>query len=243
MAHEILQGAFLTRRRLIITAITGVAGFSFAAFCEEHAWAQGQTGDVSDFMKEYADQLKYAKKSVISDYQQSLASNVRGEVTLMNKKMRRNNFTDWDGSNVYREEQTLFYTAGHEDNFNACTAFYDLDQPTTLRTAMEGPTLVGLAIAAQIYRGQKNYSSEATQRLLYPRNVVTASAGTFQKGYFQPDQFKSKDGVVKVDYKNLSYDPSAKTGKGKITVVGIEDHEGDRRVTLNKDLSINYQTV
>ena len=245
MAHEDLQNTFLTRRSLIITAITGVVGFSFAGFCEEHAWAEGENGDVNDFMLAYADQLGYSKNDLIASYQDRLPSNVRDETIAMNRKMRRWHFTDWDNSNVYREEQTLFYTAGHADNFNACTAFYDLDQPIALRTAMEGPTLVGLAVAAHICRSQKNYSRDATRGLLYPVKATTSSAGTFQTGYApnHKDKIITKNGHGEVGYENILFNPSTKTGKGKITVTFVEDNNGNPRIALNKAVHIKYQAV
>ena len=240
MAHEDSQTPFLTRRGLIITAITGVVGCSLTTLCEEYAGAQGSAPSVADYMFDFARQVGFARSPLnIHDYKGILHEDVQTQVDAANTKMYRGNFIYIDTASVWRADNDFFYTAIHRDRFNACAAFFD--KQTGIRTMMEGPTLVGLSLASRYLKGLKHYDSSDSHDLLYPQKAVSLSAGTFQKGYQQPDIYRSENGIVRVGYTNLSHDEDTKKGKGRINVIGIEDHEGDRKVVLNQDFSVSYQ--
>jgi hypothetical protein len=243
MDMNMQEGTPLSRRGFLIATVVSVAGLTLTSPFEEVAGAQ--SGGVYDFMDEYASQLGFTQESdLIAQYMENLPGSLRSEVVKVNTKMKLGGFNDFSSSNVCvaEQERLFFYTATHDDEFNACAAFYNR-RYAQHRDMMEGPTLIGLAMAARYLRTQKNYSSDACRSLLYPAHALKSSAGTFEKGYAIPDEFKADRGVVKVDYKNLTHDASKKRGKGKITVVGIDDREDDRKVVLNKDFTINYDVA
>lgn len=192
-------------------------------------------------MFELAEQMGFRKSRLLAEeYLPLVSAPVQRHIKLVNDMMKKGHFPHLEQSNVCRVDDLFFYTAIHEDNFNACAAFFS--KSGGARTLMEGPTLVGLNLAAQQLKQQEGYTSTECRDLLYPFKLNSRSVGTFQKGYLTPDDYQTQNGKVTIKYVNSENDSDRKSGEGIITVTAVRDRRGDRRVVLDEqNFAVTYK--
>jgi hypothetical protein len=237
----------LSRRRLLITATTAVVGALATPLwgnaTPRIATAYKDRRTVVSEMFDFATHLGFTKTDLLAeDYRRLLPEAVSKQVGEINEYMRKHHFPDFSQSHVCQVSDRFFYTALHDDRFNACAAFYR--GQSGARTMMEGPTLVGLAMVTRLLKNTKGLTSRDLRDLLYPQTLITRSQGTFQTGYQTADKYTSREGIVTVNYDNRKYDEETKTGEGVISVTAIRDRLGDRSVVVdNKTFDITYRTA
>lgn len=233
------------RRRILQVSIFGGAGMMLAPSLISAAELKPGMA-VHQYVYWFAQQIGLKKlDDNIDDYIAFLRK--RGEAgwaTEMQKtkdRMTRGGiFTDARVSAVYGHGPTVFFVMrSGVSAFNANAAFFNHGRFTGVNSS--GPTLVGLALAAQSLRTDGN-GAEEVRDLLFMTAGIQPSIGSFDQGYTQVEQYRTEVGVVGVDYNVTKYDPAKKSGEGEIQVkVERNQKTGGREVTFNKRWDINFK--
>jgi len=245
MENQTQDNAVVTRRLFLTVTITGFAGMFSIPLFEEEAEAQVRdSGGVVAYMRTFAAETGFVSSGqTIDAYKQNLSKAKQEDVNKVIAKMKLSHFNDFGASvHSFGSEGRFFYTAKHQDRFDGCAGFYD-GQNSTNRAVMEGPTLVGLALAAQLLKQENKYTTEAARRQLYPTKIGKNSRGNFTKGFEHPDTHYTQDGVFHSNYVAGKMDPVTKEGVGTITITAIHERKNVRKVVLDKDLDIKYRYV
>jgi hypothetical protein len=168
---------------------------------------------------------EYIAKNVVS-------KNLRNEVTQVNIHMaKEGGFDDLSVSVVYGKFGYFFYAARHNDKFNICIPFFDASRVNkSIITMVEGPSVVGLALAAE--RIAQKRSKDDANAVLLPQVALQRSVGTFQTGYSQPDRYTTKVGTVDIGYQS--------NGKGEGTVNVRAIRSNPNQVLLDENYDITY---
>lgn len=235
----------INRRRILQISVLGSAGMMFAPLLSDVAEAQGRNA-VHQYVYWFAQQIGLQKlDDNIDDYIAFLQN--RGEAGWAKQMQIAKNrmtagriFTDASVSAVYAHERTVFFPMrSNESAFNACAPF--VVNGRFVNAMSEGPTLIGLALAARSLRTDGNGAEEARE-LLFATQGVQPSIGSFNGGYTQVEQYKTKGGVLGVDYNVTKYDPATKSGEGEILVKAERDlRTGGREVALKKEWDITFK--
>lgn len=136
----------------------------------------------------------------INDWFASQGEAEKDVISDTNKMMEESGFTQFDGRKVYEKNGVYCYEVGHNDNFNGCCPFYSGLKSANL-TIVEGPTVMGLALAAEQLREQKGYDENATADALIPiQQYQRPNQNAFGYNYDQPFVALTNFGSIMVDY-------------------------------------------
>jgi len=165
----------------------------------------------------------------ILDFAQSRDSAEKEEIDKVNKMMEANGFEKFDGHKVYLRNGIYTYDVGHNDNFNGCAVLYDsMIKPTSL---IEGPTVIGLAKAAEEYR--EAISAQETASALLPiTEYQKPNQNAFSKSYDQEYVAITDFGSVIVDYKFFG------SNTGSVSVQ-IQDRDAVQRFRGDYDVEFS----
>ena len=125
-------------------------------------------------------------------------ANESSNVREVNEDMANQGFTETNGRKVYLCNGVYLYEVGHQDQFNGCAASFD-GQKNKI-ALVEGPTVIGLARAAEDYRNNGYSSSDARSALLVTDSYQQPSRNAFSYDYDQPYVAYTDFGTVIVDY-------------------------------------------
>ncbi|MEM9824727.1 MAG: hypothetical protein AAF985_26810 [Bacteroidota bacterium] len=157
----------------------------------------------------------------ISQYISRLDEPAAQHVNKVNDGMREDGFEQFAGKQVFQGNGVYTYEVGHRDNFNSCAPFFFNGQKTT--PLVEGPTVIGLAKAAEDYRKNGRTSNEASLALLPQDEFQRPRQGNaFRQTFSQPYVALTSSGSVIVDYSH------AGSEEGLVEVV-VADLNGERR--------------
>ena len=134
----------------------------------------------------------------ILDYAHSLATDAAENVFDTNKRMEKQGFTQTEGRSVYRLGIYDTYEIGHQDDFNGCMVVYDPDKNP--KALIEGPSVVGVALAAEAMR-DAGYSSAETANYTFPvGEFQKPSQNAFSYDYSQPYVAYTNLGTLQIGY-------------------------------------------
>lgn len=232
------------RRQILQISFLGGTGLMLAPFLIDEAKAQVR-GEVHQYVYWFAQQIGLRKLDNNVDVYINFLRN-RGDIGWANEMQLAKNrmtrggiFTDPSVSAVYAHDLTAFFPMrSRVSGFNACAPFLVNGEFTGVMS--EGPTLIGLAFAAQFLRATGNDAEEARD-LLFATDGIQPSIGSFDKGYTQVEHFRTKAGKVRIDYNVTNYDPNTNSGKGEILVKAERDlRTGGREVVFDKQWDISF---
>lgn len=133
------------------------------------------------------------------------------KVNEVNGMMAGNGFTETQGRRVYLCNGVYLYEVGHQDQFNGCAASFDGQKNNV--ALVEGPTVIGLARAAEDYRNNGFSSNETSNALLVTGDYQKPNRNAFGYNYDQPYVAYTDFGTVIVDYRVTS------SSSGQVDVV------------------------
>ncbi|HEY0154430.1 MAG TPA: twin-arginine translocation signal domain-containing protein [Longimicrobium sp.] len=126
---------------------------------------------------------------------------LRQQLESVNNFMYTGGFINFGRSRVFDRFGKIFYPVIHRDGFNACVAFHDIRRQDPRIPMVEGPTVVGLTLAAE--EVARRTSRETARQLFHPTRAIERGTGTFETNYATPDQYESAGGArVTMNYRN-----------------------------------------
>lgn len=130
--------------------------------------------------------------------------------------MINSGFLNSDNRKVYEKNGVYFYEFGHEDGFNGCAPFFDgfKHEPPMV----EGPSLMGLALAAEELRG-KNSSSSVAKALIPIEEKQRPDQNAFGSNYNREYVALTDFGSIIIDYNNHG------ANKGMV-IISVRNREG-----------------
>lgn len=134
----------------------------------------------------------------IQDYINKQTATEASKIIGTNEMMKEMGFVQFDERKVYQEGDTYLYQIGYRDGFNACAPFFNRQKE--LVPFVEGPTIVGLAMAAEEYRKEKSAAQVANAFIPiedYQRPANFSFGADYEKEYVSLTDY----GTVVVDYK------------------------------------------
>lgn len=139
---------------------------------------------------------------LVSEYVRTRSAGwLRQQIVSVNDFMFRDGFTNFGRSRVFDRLGKIFYPVIHGDGFNACVAFHDVRRPDPRTPMVEGPTVVGLTLAAE--EVARRTSRDTARQVFHPSRAIARGTGVFETNYGTPDQYESVGGArVTMNYRN-----------------------------------------
>lgn len=137
----------------------------------------------------------------VTEFVAGQTSEEANRIEETNEHMKESGFTDFDGKKVYKRNGIYTYEVGHRDEFNGCGAFFDGNKNNI--ALVEGPTVIGLAKAAEDYRADGRSANETANALLPIAQHQAPSSNAFSNSYDQKYVALTDFGTVIVDYQKF----------------------------------------
>lgn len=165
------------------------------------------------------------------EWWKGLGSEDRNTVVETNTMLEDNSFNDYSRDKVHVNNGMTFYAIGSDDELNICAPFFDTnasssrlydDQPAGL---VEGPTAVGLALAA------RDWTSRRTSKIdgLLPMGANYVPGG-FESGQSEPVHIDTPAGEAIVAYRKTG------SNRGDISVSSVAGN----KLAFAKDYSLRW---
>ncbi len=127
--------------------------------------------------------------------------NEQSVVNYVNEIMINSGFINSDNATVFEKNGVSFYEFGHKDNFNGCVPFFDGIKRNS--PMVEGPTIMGMALAAEeLRRNDENKPTEIANALVPVQQIQRPTQNAFSYDYDQEYVALTDFGSMIVDYEN-----------------------------------------
>jgi hypothetical protein len=203
----------IDRRSFLASSVAGAAALSLAPFQSIFAAEAVQVSAVLPWVGRFAYAVgTTVVADLVSDYVRRSGNTwLTRQINRINDEMYRGNFIDFTRSRVRTTGRGILYPVVHRDGFNTCVAFHTTQRADPQPPMIEGPTVVGLALAAEEIA--QNRGSGRARQVLYPTRTISRGQGVFAADYTSPDIYETEGGGrLAMNYRN------AGPGRGSIAV-------------------------
>lgn len=197
---------------------------------ENRASADVTTYDAAQMLADAVNGRK--SHDTIRAYAGKLPGNLDEAVANANRTLQQGGFTNFRQSYPYVMSTHLFYPVFSVDGQNVCMPFFTRLNRDPYVTMIEGPSMLGLALAATAYANLRGH--QATAEAFLPVQLLRHSIGNFKNGYSEPDLYRTARGSVWMNYSSHG------DGTGTVRVVG--DSINPRGTLWDQKYDITYLT-
>ncbi|HYR07992.1 MAG TPA: hypothetical protein VEQ60_09495 [Longimicrobium sp.] len=226
----------VSRRSFLMSSVTGAAALTLAPFRSIFAAEAVQVSAVLPFVGRFAYAIgTTVVADLVSEYVRQRGNTwLTRQINQINDFMYRGNFIDFTRSRVRSTGRGILYPVVHRDRFNTCVAFHNVQRPDPQPPMIEGPTVVGLTLAAEEIA--RNSGSQRARQILYPTRTISRGQGVFEGDYATPDVYETEGGGrLAMNYRN------AGPGRGSIAVFAEGPVNRNEWGTLfSQQYSVNY---